>query len=616
MAAKQPPRKKIPPDVEANLLTQSRRRCALCFQLNRDTTIKKGQIAHLDRRRANSIEDNLAFLCLEHHSDYDSIASQHKNYTIGEVKKARKALYRWVSGGMTSTRASIPKVRQETKQGKPRSNVGKRVATSATPKTSESRKVPGARPIGNRRPPSEAVPEGPEIIVDYAYAEDSNDHHDANRPFVLKNVSTAFSAYNLEVRPLATDHGTMAFDPPVIQCIEPLNTVNVFADLKDAGPLTNRRRLPDFLLRASKDTDVSELFATKTFSLVVQYQAADSTTFESEYELLFRPWKKETKIGRLKRRVVPRESPLSERTRAGAARELPQNRPKLTVAGYARREGKREGLHILNEGTPAYDVEIETISLGDGWTVRFDEISGPLERKAFAESWVSRENTGSVTLDPIWRGLNKAAPMQVIFPLVLTYKDFDGRYYRSVCELHRDVLKKSGFDVKFIRQEVIDAPKSFTPVLSYEGITAGGERTFAQRKYRLQVAAIRNAQLAVMNTAQNVTASIEYNHAGGSRLQVRNALWIEDELTSSLVNLSTNAVRHLIVLAQKEKRLLASFDSGLVERELEIGHWAVKVTITGDNIKPLVLEGGFTLLPDGGRLAYDRPALREVETAT
>src|SRR5215469_10340830 len=100
MAAKQPPRRPISPEVEEQVLTKSRRRCALCFQLKGDTQEKKGQIAQLDHRRSDAIEDNLAFLCLDHHSEYDSTTSQHKNYTIGEVKQARRALYRWVDKGM------------------------------------------------------------------------------------------------------------------------------------------------------------------------------------------------------------------------------------------------------------------------------------------------------------------------------------------------------------------------------------------------------------------------------------------------------------------------------------------------------------------------------------
>jgi hypothetical protein len=80
--AKQPRRKPTPPEIERIVLTNSRRGCAVCFHLDRDTRQKKGQIAHLDHRRANSVEDNLAWLCLDHHSEYDSVTSQHKNYTI------------------------------------------------------------------------------------------------------------------------------------------------------------------------------------------------------------------------------------------------------------------------------------------------------------------------------------------------------------------------------------------------------------------------------------------------------------------------------------------------------------------------------------------------------
>jgi hypothetical protein len=81
------------PTIESRVLTRSARRCCLCFSLKRDFSEKEGQIAHLDQNPANRAEDNLAFLCLRHHSLYDSRTSQHKNYTIMEVKSARDALY-------------------------------------------------------------------------------------------------------------------------------------------------------------------------------------------------------------------------------------------------------------------------------------------------------------------------------------------------------------------------------------------------------------------------------------------------------------------------------------------------------------------------------------------
>lgn len=93
MVKKKPARKPIPPDVETAVLAKSGRRCALCFHLDGDLTEKIGQIAHVDGDRSNAAEDNLAFMCLTHHSLFDSKTSQHKNYTISEVKAARASLY-------------------------------------------------------------------------------------------------------------------------------------------------------------------------------------------------------------------------------------------------------------------------------------------------------------------------------------------------------------------------------------------------------------------------------------------------------------------------------------------------------------------------------------------
>ena len=82
----------INPAVEARVLTNCSRRCCLCFHLKRDFSEKEGHIAHLDHDKTNGAEDNLAFLCLPHHSLYDSRTSQHKNYTMLEVKTAREKL--------------------------------------------------------------------------------------------------------------------------------------------------------------------------------------------------------------------------------------------------------------------------------------------------------------------------------------------------------------------------------------------------------------------------------------------------------------------------------------------------------------------------------------------
>lgn len=86
-------RKKLDSFTETKILTKSRRRCCLCTGLYGDYSEKKGQIAHLDKNNSNNNIENLCWLCFDHHSQYDSTTSQHKNYTKQEVKEYRNTLY-------------------------------------------------------------------------------------------------------------------------------------------------------------------------------------------------------------------------------------------------------------------------------------------------------------------------------------------------------------------------------------------------------------------------------------------------------------------------------------------------------------------------------------------
>jgi hypothetical protein len=86
-------RKLTPPKIVSVALLKGARRCPLCFHLKFDLAEKNGQIAHFDGNPSNAAEDNLAFLCLDHHTLFDSKTSQHKNYTIHEVKAALADLY-------------------------------------------------------------------------------------------------------------------------------------------------------------------------------------------------------------------------------------------------------------------------------------------------------------------------------------------------------------------------------------------------------------------------------------------------------------------------------------------------------------------------------------------
>jgi len=92
-------RKSIKPQVQAGCVEQCRRRCCVCFALNKDPSEKRGQIAHLDRDPSNNDPDNLVFLCMDHHDQYDSKTSQSKNLTQAEVRKYRSDLLEAIAGG-------------------------------------------------------------------------------------------------------------------------------------------------------------------------------------------------------------------------------------------------------------------------------------------------------------------------------------------------------------------------------------------------------------------------------------------------------------------------------------------------------------------------------------
>ena len=92
-ASTTPERRPIPSAMLDEVLCLSRRRCCICFGLNRDLSLKQGQVAHLDRDRSHNDLDNLAFLCLDHHDQYDGRTSQSKGLTPGEVRRFRKDLH-------------------------------------------------------------------------------------------------------------------------------------------------------------------------------------------------------------------------------------------------------------------------------------------------------------------------------------------------------------------------------------------------------------------------------------------------------------------------------------------------------------------------------------------
>lgn len=87
-------RKAIADAWQIDVLIKSRRRCCVCFWLNGTDEIQKGQIAHLDKNNRNSAEENLVFLCMDHHDEYDGKTRQSKGLREKELRHWRDELYR------------------------------------------------------------------------------------------------------------------------------------------------------------------------------------------------------------------------------------------------------------------------------------------------------------------------------------------------------------------------------------------------------------------------------------------------------------------------------------------------------------------------------------------
>jgi len=85
-------RQSIPSSIETLVLMQSARRCALCFGFEGNLKRQKGQIAHIDHDASNAKEENLVYLCLEHHDEYDSKTSQVKGITEVELSAYKERL--------------------------------------------------------------------------------------------------------------------------------------------------------------------------------------------------------------------------------------------------------------------------------------------------------------------------------------------------------------------------------------------------------------------------------------------------------------------------------------------------------------------------------------------
>ena len=85
-------RKRLPAAVRDEVLVACRRKCCLCYYLLDNHEPRKGQIAHLNKKRDDDRFENLVWLCFDHHDEFDSTTRQSKGLTHGEVRTYRDRL--------------------------------------------------------------------------------------------------------------------------------------------------------------------------------------------------------------------------------------------------------------------------------------------------------------------------------------------------------------------------------------------------------------------------------------------------------------------------------------------------------------------------------------------
>ena len=142
----------------------------------------------------------------------------------------------------------------------------------------------------------------------------------------------------------------------------------------------------------------------------------------------------------------------------------------------------------------------------------------------------------------------------------------------------------------------------------------------------LHTLVIQNDQISVPNTAHKVVCSILYKHDNGrDAFTAKRATWwnVNPNDTSpttggprhvASLNLGGSEAQNLIIGMQQrqDRQVFSSPELNESFQDLSVGHWTLKITITSDNARPLLLTGGLTVFPDGTdrKLVYDAFVVR------
>jgi hypothetical protein len=155
--------------------------------------------------------------------------------------------------------------------------------------------------------------------------------------------------------------------------------------------------------------------------------------------------------------------PSDYRPGGAAGPEFPEDRPQIFPLRHAKAPPEsplvREGLYVANQGGQAFQVQVQPLSIL-GWLVKFED-KDVRDEEFLGCTSISKEGHGDLSmLIHIWREspaeMLKALPK----PLYILYRSFGDKWYRSICELVRDLNSETGFSVHHKKDDPIEPPTS------------------------------------------------------------------------------------------------------------------------------------------------------------
>lgn len=180
------------------------------------------------------------------------------------------------------------------------------------------------------------------------------------------------------------------------------------------------------------------------------------------------------------------------------------HRPRIVAVRYGSLRGSSKayyGLVVVNEGESAYDVSIpeSAISIGSARLMFRSGISRLTKEQgeALIEAWIETGPHESRFGSDLFDQMRKANIPRLA--VSITYKDGDNRWYKTLCEIARDVHAPGGLTARFIRQRPISRAPKPSPEAPRAGLPQKSPLSQARGGKELSDPGLKNQAVSLAN---------------------------------------------------------------------------------------------------------------------